>query len=120
MRPPALYAVPVIVLLLALGSPFLKVVWGGVDATVLPSAAAPRIVTEALNRDFPANPTTPIETILEFDGPIAGSAARTAALNAYIGRLDHVPGIAGAKLTGTRGDIARVDLSYNAGPYTPQ
>jgi uncharacterized membrane protein YdfJ with MMPL/SSD domain len=120
MRRPVLYAVPIIVLLLALGSPFLKVVWGGVDATALPSAAAPRIVTEALNRDFPGNPTSPIEALVQFRGPVAGSPSRTAALTAYISRLDHVPGITGAQLTGISGEIARVDLSYNPGPYTPQ
>ena len=120
MRRPVLYAVPIIVLLLALGSPFLKVVWGGVDATVLPSAAAPRIVTEALNRDFPGNPTSPIETIVQFPGAVAGSPARAAGLTAYIGRLGHVPGIVSAQLTGVHGDLARVDLSYGPGPYTPQ
>jgi RND superfamily putative drug exporter len=120
MRRPVLYAIPIVILLLALGSPFLKVVWGGVDATVLPSAAAPRIVTEALNRDFPGNPTAPIEAIIEFRGPVAGSAARDAALTAYVSRLDHVPGVTGAQLTGIHGDIARVDLSYHPGPYTPQ
>src|ERR1700683_3562897 len=99
MRPPALYAVPVIVLLLGLGSPSLKVIWGGVDATVLPSAAAPRTVTEALDRDFPGNPTAPIETIVQFPGPVAGSPDRSAGLTAYVTRLDHVPGITGARVT---------------------
>ena len=56
MRRPVLYAVPIVVVLLGLGSPFLKVVWGGVDATVLPAAAAPRIVTEALNTRLPRQP----------------------------------------------------------------
>ena len=59
MRRPILYAVPIVVVLLGLASPFLKVVWGGVDATVLPASAAPRIVTEALNTDFPGNPRLP-------------------------------------------------------------
>ena len=120
MRRPVLYGLPIVVLLLALGSPFLKVVWGGVDATVLPSAAAPRIVTEALNRDFPGNPTSPIETIVQFPGAVAGSPSRAAALTAYVSRLDHVPGITGAQLTGVRGDVARVDMTYRPGPYTPQ
>jgi uncharacterized membrane protein YdfJ with MMPL/SSD domain len=120
MRRPVLYAVPIVVLLLALGSPFLKVVWGGVDATVLPSAAAPRVVTEALNRDFPGNPTAPIETIVQFPGAIAGSPARAASLTAFVSRLDHVPGITGARLIGARGDVARVDMTYGPGPYTPQ
>ena len=120
MRRPVLYAIPIVVLLLGLGSPFLKVAWGGVDATVLPSAAGPRVVTEALNRDFPGNPTAPIETIVRFPGPVAGSPARAAGLAAYVSRLDHVPGITSAQPTGIRGDVARVDMTYAPGPYTPQ
>jgi trehalose monomycolate/heme transporter len=120
MRRPLLYAVPIVVLLLALGSPFLKVVWGGVDATVLPASAAPRVVTEALNRDFPGNPTAPIEAIVQFREPAAGSPARAASLAAYASRLDHVPGVTAARVTGVRGNVARIDLSYGPGPYTPQ
>jgi RND superfamily putative drug exporter len=120
MRRPVLYAIPIVVLLLGLGSPFLKVVWGGVDATVLPSSAAPRIVTQALNTDFPGNPTSPIEAIVQFRGPVTGSPARAAGLASYASRLDHVPGVTAAQVTGIRGDIARIDLSYGPGPYTPQ
>jgi trehalose monomycolate/heme transporter len=120
MRRPVLYAVPIVVLLLALGSPFLHVIWGGVDATVLPVRSAPRIVTVALNNDFPGNPAAPIEAIVQFPGPVAGSASRTSGLAAYISRLDHVAGISGAHLTGVRGDVARVDLSYGTGLYSPQ
>jgi trehalose monomycolate/heme transporter len=120
MRRPLLYALPIVVLLLGLGSPFLRVVWGGVDATVLPSAAGPRVVAEALNRDFPGNPTAPIEAIVQFRRPVAGSPARTAGLAAYASRLDHVPGVTAAQVTGVRGDVARIDLSYTPGPYTPQ
>src|SRR5580693_8859578 len=120
MRRPLLYAVPIVVLLLGLGSPFLHVVWGGVDATALPSSAAPRIVTEALNRDFPGNPTAPIEAIVQFRGPVAASPSRTAGLASYTSRLDHVPGVTAAQVTGIRGNVARIDLSYGPGPYTPQ
>jgi uncharacterized membrane protein YdfJ with MMPL/SSD domain len=120
MRRPVLYAVPIVVLLLGLGSPFLTVVWGGVDATALPASSAPRLVTQALNADFPGNPTAPIETIVTFLGPVAGSPARTAGLAAYAGALARVPGVSAAQVTGIRGDLARIDLSYAPGPYTPQ
>jgi trehalose monomycolate/heme transporter len=120
MRRPLLYAIPIVVVLLGLGSPFLKVVWGGVDATVLPAAAAPRIVTQALNTDFPGNPTAPIEAIVQFGGPVSGSPVRSADLTAYVSHLDHVSGVTGARLTGVRGDIARIDMTYGPGPYTPQ
>jgi uncharacterized membrane protein YdfJ with MMPL/SSD domain len=78
------------------------------------------VVTEALNRDFPGNPTAPIETVVQFPGPVTGSAARTSELAGYVSRLDHVPGVSGARLTGVRGDIARVNLSYSAGLYSTQ
>jgi trehalose monomycolate/heme transporter len=120
MRRPLLYALPIVVLLLALGSPFLKVVWGGVDATVLPASAAPRVVTESLNRDFPGNPTAPIEATVQFRGPVAASPARAASLADYTSRLGHVPGVTAAQVTGVHGNVARIDLSYGPGPYTPQ
>ena len=120
MRRPVLYAVPIVLVLLGLGSPFLHVVWGGVDATVLPASAAPRIVTQALDTDFPGNPTAPIEAIVQFRGPVTGSPSRTAQLASYASRLDHVPGVSAAQVTGVRGDVARIDLSYGPGPYTPQ
>jgi uncharacterized membrane protein YdfJ with MMPL/SSD domain len=87
---------------------------------VLPASAAPRLVTEALNTDFPGNPTAPIEAIIQFPGAIASSPGRAAGLTAYVSRLDRVPGVSGAQLSGIHGDIARIDLTYSPGPYTPQ
>jgi uncharacterized membrane protein YdfJ with MMPL/SSD domain len=116
MRRPVAYVVVIVVVLLALGSPFLRVTWGGTDATVLPASAVPRVVTEALNRDFPGNPTAPIEAVVKFAGPVAGSPARGAALASYASRLGSVPGVSGAQVTGVRGDVARVDMRYGPGP----
>jgi trehalose monomycolate/heme transporter len=120
MRRPVLYAVPIVVVLLALGSPFLRVTWGGTDATVLPASAQPRLVTEAVSHDFPGNPTAPIESVLQFPGPVTGSPARADALAAYVARLDRVPGVIAAQVTGVHGDIARVDMRYGPDPYSPQ
>ena len=119
MRRPVVYIVVIVAGLTALGSPFLHISWGGIDARVLPAAAAPRVVTEALNRDFPGNMTSPIEAVVQFRGsaPAAGNAA---ALAAYVSRLDHVPGITGARLAGVRGGIALVDLRYSVGPMSAQ
>jgi trehalose monomycolate/heme transporter len=120
MRRPLAYAIPIVVVLLALGSPFLRVAWGGTDATALPATAEPRLVSEALNQDFPGNPTAPIESVVQFPGPVAGSPSRENALAAYASRLDRVPGVSAAQVTGVRGDIARVDMRYGPGPYSPQ
>jgi uncharacterized membrane protein YdfJ with MMPL/SSD domain len=118
MRRPAVYTAVIVAVLLALGSPFLRVAWGGTDATVLPTSAAPRVVTEALSRDFPGNPTAPIEALVRFNGPVKGSPVRSGDLNSYVARLSRVGGVASAQVTGIDGDVARVDLGYAPGPNT--
>ena len=119
MRRPVVYVVVIVAGLAAVGSPFLHISWGGTDARVLPAAAAPRLVTEALNRDFPGNVTSPIEAVVQFPGPVS-AAGRGAELAAYVSRLDRIPGVTGGQLTGVRGEIARVDLRYSPGPMTSQ
>ena len=118
MRRPAIYASVIVVVLLALGTPFLRVVWGGTDARVLPAAAQPRVVAQALSRDFPGNPAAPIESLVRFSGPVAGSSARGRELSSYVTSLTRIPGVTGAQVAGLRGDIARVDLRYRADPMS--
>ena len=121
MRRPVAYVVIILLVLLALASPFRSITWGGTDARALPAGAPARVVAEVLNHDFPGNPSSPIEVVTRLAGPAAGQAAQPAqraALAAYVSRLDHVPGVSAAALTGVRGDIARVDLRYAADPYS--
>jgi trehalose monomycolate/heme transporter len=119
MRRPVVYVVVIVAGLAAVGSPFLHITWGGTDARVLPAAAAPRVVTEALNRDFPGNVTNPIEAVVQFPGPVS-AAGRGGELAAYVSRLDHVPGVTGGQLTGVRGGIARIELRYSPDPMSSQ
>ena len=116
MRRPLSVALVIVVVLLVLGSPFLKVQWGGTDATVLPTTAAPRQVQTALTRDFPGNPTAPIEALVKFAGPLAGSSVRNEQLKSYAVRLGDVTGVTGAHVTGVNGSFARIDMSYGSGP----
>jgi len=118
MRRPVVYAAVIVIALLALGSPFRSITWGGTDARVLPSGSAPRVVAEALARDFPANATSPIEAVVKFDGPVSAPAER-AALAAYTARLGNVPGVTAAQVTGAAGDVARVDLRFAANDESP-
>jgi RND superfamily putative drug exporter len=111
MRRPVAYVAVIVVALLALGSPFRSITWGGTDARVLPTTTAPRVVADALARDFPANATSPIEAVIGFPGPVAAPAQR-AALAGYLTRLDHVPGVVAGQVTGVAGGVARVDLRY--------
>src|SRR5215471_18105286 len=113
MRRPVAYIAVIVIALLALGSPFRAITWGGTDARALPSGAAARVVTEALARDFPVNSTTPIEAIVRFDGP-AAAAPHRAALAAYVTKLDRLPGVTAGQVTGVAGSTARVDLRFSA------
>ncbi len=115
MRRPAVYAVVIVVALLALAAPFRHITWGGTDARALPAGAPARVVTEALNQDFSGNPASPIEVLTKLDGP-ATAPAQQAALTQYLQRLQHVPGVSAAQVTGFRGDTVRIDLRYAADP----
>jgi RND superfamily putative drug exporter len=73
----------------------------------------------ALNRDFPANATTPIEAVVRLPERVSAPAGH-AALAGYVTRLDHVPGVTGARVTGASGNVARVDLRYAPQAYSAQ
>jgi RND superfamily putative drug exporter len=118
MLRPAVFVAVIVVILLALGSPFLRVTWGGTDARALPAAAAPRVVTQALASDFPGNVTAPIEAVVTFPGPVSASPALHAQLGAYATELSRIQGVTGAQITGVHGDVARIDLRYRADPLS--
>jgi RND superfamily putative drug exporter len=120
MRRPAAFAAVIVVVLLALGSPFLRISWGSVDARDLPAAAQPRVVSEQLARDFPGNATAPIEALVAFRAPVAASPAEHQELVSYARRLGQVPGVTGAGVTGIHGDIGRIDLRYGPDPVSAQ
>src|SRR5712691_1434175 len=107
MRRPAVYATVIVIGLLALGAPFLRISWGGTDARTLPAASTVRQVSEALDSQFPANSTAPIEALVT-----GARAASPAELTGYLHRIDAIPGVTGAQVTGVRGDTARVDIGY--------
>jgi RND superfamily putative drug exporter len=130
MRRPVAFVVATVVVLLTLGAPFRGITWGGTDARALPASSAPRVVADALARDFPPNATTPIEVVANLSGPVAAPAQRgvaggrppaatqRAALSAYVTRLARVPGVSAASVTGAAGHVARVDLRYQENPMS--
>jgi uncharacterized membrane protein YdfJ with MMPL/SSD domain len=86
MRRPATIAVATAALLIAVGLPFLRIEFTGVDASVLPSGSTAKVVDTALRTEFPPGPTSPLH--------VAVTAPRSAAeaVRAYAGRLDRLPG----------------------------
>ncbi|MEU8279820.1 MMPL family transporter [Microbispora bryophytorum] len=113
MRRPVVVLVGTLAILVTLGLPFLRVSWGGIDARALPAGTETRVVSETMTDEFPANFTNPLRVILTLSDPVSSPAAR-AALSAYTGRVEAVPGITGAQLTGEAGRTARIELTYSA------
>src|SRR5690348_16237266 len=111
MRRPVAYVAVITIALLALGAPFLRISWGGTDARALPAASSVRQVSEALDSQFPVNSTEPIEAL------VTGARA-PAQLTAYLHRIDAIPGVTGAQVTGVTGDTARVDVGYRPAPVS--
>ncbi|POM24846.1 Membrane protein YdfJ [Actinomadura rubteroloni] len=109
MRRPVLALAGIVVVLLALGSPLLRISWGGNDARVLPAGAETRVAAEALDRDFPGGATTPIRVIvtgMQRPGDATGFAAT----------LARIPGVAGAAVARARGGAAEIDVRYPGDP----
>ena len=117
MRRPVAYVVVILLVLLALASPFRSITWGGTDARALPAGAPARVVAEALTSDFPGNPASPIEVLARL-GSAATVPAQQAALASYVRSLERVPGVSSAALTRVSGNTARVDLRFAADPYS--
>ena len=121
MRRPLVYVTVITIALLALGAPFLRISWGGTDARTLPAASTVRQVSEALDSEFPLNSTAPIEALIT---GASASAGGRAALVSYLHRIDAIPGVTGAQVTGggqgVRGDVGRrVDIGYTPATISP-
>jgi len=112
MRRPVLYAVGVVAVLLVLGLPFLRVTFGGIDARALPAGTGSRQVAETLERDFPANATSPIRAV------VTVPAGDPAGLPAWLDAARTVPGITAATVVGERDGTAEVDLGFAGDPMS--
>ena len=113
MRRPAVYATVIVIGLLALAAPFLRISWGGTDARTLPAASTVRQVSQTLASDFPVNSTAPIEALVTL--PRTSGAAT--ALDAYLHRIEAIPGVTGAQVTGVK--VAGVKVAGGTGEDVP-
>jgi trehalose monomycolate/heme transporter len=119
MRRPVFYALGVVAVLLALGAPFLRVDFGGIDAKSLPAGNQTRQVAEAVDADFTRNASRPIEAVVTTPTPVTDPATKTA-LDSYVTTLGGLPGATGARLSGAAGDTARIAVSYDAESISTQ
>jgi trehalose monomycolate/heme transporter len=113
MRRPVVFAGVIVVVLLALGAPFLRISWGGTDASALPASSTVRQVQGTLTSEFPANSTNPIEAV------VTGVTSQ-AQLTAYTAKVGAIPGVTGVQTTARHGTSARLDVGYTPRPDSPQ
>jgi RND superfamily putative drug exporter len=102
MRRPVPIAIIAATLLIALGLPFLRIAFTGVDATVLPREKSARVVQDALDTEFPPGRTAPIYVVAHSDD--------AAAVREYAQRLGQVPGVAAPPQATRAGDVWRIDV----------
>jgi len=110
MRRPVLYAVSIVVVLLALGSPFLRVNFGSVDERVLPEQTESRVVAERLAADFPDGASTSATVVLR--------GASDTEVESYVHRIESVPGVDAVTVTAQRDDTALIDARYDVDPQS--
>jgi uncharacterized membrane protein YdfJ with MMPL/SSD domain len=88
MARPAVSLVAIVVVLLALGSPFLGVRWGSVDERVLPTNAPSRVADDLIAREFGGAVST---------ARIVVAGASDQAVKAYKQQLGEVDGVTGVR-----------------------
>ena len=92
MARPVAVLVPILVLLLALGLPFLGATQGVPGANVLPAGIEARTAWDTIETQFPAGETSPIDVLVTVAGdPL--SSRNAAALTAYSARLAALSGV---------------------------
>jgi trehalose monomycolate/heme transporter len=117
MRRPVVYVVGIVALLVAVGLPFLRVTFGGIDARALPAGTESRVVAETIDRDFTPNSASPVEAVVSLPSA-ATSPAGQAALGSWVESVRAVPGVTSAQVRGAAGDTARVSLGYAGTPIS--
>jgi uncharacterized membrane protein YdfJ with MMPL/SSD domain len=106
MRRPGPIAAATAALLIAMGLPFLRIEFTGVDASVLPQDRSARVVDDVLDREFPPGRTSPIYVAAETDD--------SGAVRAWAESLNDLPG-AESVSPPTRADgLWRIDVVTGA------
>ncbi|MFI0485795.1 MMPL family transporter [Actinomadura sp. 9N215] len=113
MRRPVLFAVAITAVLIALGLPFLRVEFGGVDYRALPASTESRQVAERIDRDFGGGASSPIQAVVTLPGDAAAPAGK-AALAAYTASIAGLPDVREAEVSGAAGDTARITVEYRS------
>jgi putative drug exporter of the RND superfamily len=111
MRRPGPIAAATAALLIALGLPFLRIEFTGVDASVLPTDRTARVVQDALDTEFPPGRTAPIYAIARTDDRDA--------VDAYARELATLPNVDTIARPEEADGIWRIDVITRAASLSP-
>jgi uncharacterized membrane protein YdfJ with MMPL/SSD domain len=111
MRRPVAVVAGSVLVLLALGAPFLGIRFGGVDERALPPGAEARTVSATLDRDFAHGSLSPIDVVL------TGNVTRPS-LDGYLGKLRGLPGVSSAEVAGGGGGATLLEVRTPADPQS--
>ncbi|WP_367133916.1 MMPL family transporter [Saccharothrix sp. HUAS TT1] len=97
MKRPVLVALPIVLVLLALGSPFLGVKFGEVTEKVLPEGNPARVAAESINTDFAALSNAGFKIVVTGDPAPAD-------VQAFVADVGAVPGVGEAQVAAEPAD----------------
>jgi len=112
MRRPGPIAAATAVLLVAMGLPFLRIEFTGVDASVLPQDRSARVVHDVLEREFPPGRTAPIYVAAETDD--------AQSVGAWARSLDELPGTDAVSAPRKADGLWRIDVVTGADGLTEE
>jgi uncharacterized membrane protein YdfJ with MMPL/SSD domain len=104
MRRPGPIAAATAALMIALGLPFLRIEFTGVDATVLPTERSARVVEDALRTEFPPGRSAPVYAV------VRAPADARAEVAAYARQLGELPGASAVTPPRPAGGLWRIDV----------
>ena len=116
MARPAIFAVATGALLVVLGLPFLGIRFTTVDASVLPKSAPSRMVSDALNTEFPAHTTSPVRVVVDAAVADPTTAGRVADYASSIAGLQDVTAVVPPQPRGSH--LWEVDVVPASDPLT--
>ncbi|HET9050621.1 MAG TPA: efflux RND transporter permease subunit [Candidatus Dormibacteraeota bacterium] len=90
MRRPLRIAVVTGTLMVLLGTPFLRIQFTSVDATDLPESTSARQVVDAVRTQFPADPSLPVDAVVQASATDPAVATRVGAFASALARLPSV------------------------------
>lgn len=112
MRRPLVVAVPIVTLLVLLGSPFLGIRFGEVTEKALPAGDPARVATELLAAEFPGLRANAAQVVVNgLDGE-----PDQAEVGGYLGRLQNLAGVDSARISGAGGTVVVIEAQLAGDP----